>query len=68
MGGYGMKKNVKEPSFSDELKLLGYMDGKKEIIAKACKWLEEKNKMCMYELEMILGAKFINDFKRYLEE
>ena len=40
----------------------------KTIIEKACKWLEEKNKMCMYELEMILGGSFINDFKRYLEE
>lgn len=41
---------------------------KKEVIIKACAWLEEKNKMCMYELEMILGNKFINDFKKAMEE
>lgn len=41
---------------------------KKEIISKACEWLEEKNKMCMYELEMILGDKFINDFKKAMEK
>lgn len=38
------------------------------MIAKACEWLEEKNKMCMYELEMILGRKFISDFKKAMEE
>ena len=27
-------------------------------------WLEEKNKLCMYELEMILGGNFIKDFKK----
>ena len=37
---------------------------KKEVISKACEWLGEKNKMCMYELEMILVDKFINDFKK----
>lgn len=41
---------------------------KKEIINKACEWLEEKNKMCMYELEMILGGNFIEDFKKAMEE
>lgn len=39
----------------------------KTMIEKACKWLEEKNKMCMYELEMILGKQFINDFKKTME-
>lgn len=34
----------------------------KTMIIKACEWLEEKNKMCIYELEMILGRNFINDF------
>jgi hypothetical protein len=41
---------------------------KKKIISKACEWLEEQNKMCMYELEMILGGKFINDFKKAMEK
>ena len=40
----------------------------KTMIEKACEWLEEKNKMCMYELEMILGKQFINDFKQAMEE
>lgn len=40
----------------------------KEFIDKACKWLEEKNKSCMYELEMILGGNFINDFKKAMDE
>lgn len=38
------------------------------VIEKACKWLEEKNRMCMYELEMILGGNFIEDFKKAMEE
>ena len=41
---------------------------KKEVIIKACEWLEEQNKMCMYELEMILGKNFINNFKKAMEE
>lgn len=41
---------------------------KKKIISKACEWLEEQNKMRMYELEMILGRKFIDDFKKAMEE
>ena len=40
---------------------------KKEFISKACEWLEDKNKMCMYELEMILGGNFIEDFKKEME-
>lgn len=38
------------------------------MIEKACEWLKEKNKMCMYELEMILGRNFIEDFKNKMEE
>lgn len=41
---------------------------KKEFISRACEWLEEKNKLCMYELEMILGINFIKDFKKAMEE
>lgn len=40
----------------------------KTIVEKACKYLKEKNKICMYELEMILGNKFINEFKKAMEE
>lgn len=41
---------------------------RKEVISKACEWLEGKNKMCMYELEMILGGNFIEDFRKAMEE
>ena len=37
------------------------------MIGKARGWLKEKNKMCMYELEMILGGNFIEDFKKAME-
>ena len=46
----------------------GVKHRKQKIIDKACQWLEEKNKMCMYELEMILGSNFINDFRKAMEE
>lgn len=41
---------------------------KKEIVSKGCEWLKEKNKLCIYELEMILGGNFIKDFKKAMEE
>lgn len=40
---------------------------KNRVVDKACEWLEEKNKMCMCELEMVLGGKFIDDFKKAME-
>ena len=33
-------------------------------IDKACKWLQEKDDLCMGELSMILGTKFIDNFKK----
>ena len=38
------------------------------IIKKACEWLQAKNRMCMFEIEMILGKDFIEDFKKAMEE
>lgn len=38
------------------------------MIEKACEWLQEKNKMCMFEIEMILGNNFIEDFKKAMKE
>lgn len=38
------------------------------MIKKACEWLQAKNKMCMFEIEMILGKNFIEDFKKAMEE
>lgn len=40
----------------------------KTMIDKACEWLQAKNKMCMFEIEMILGKNFIEDFKKAMEE
>ena len=33
-------------------------------IDKVCKWLQEKDDLCMGELSMILGTKFIENFKK----
>lgn len=38
------------------------------MIKKACEWLQAKNKMCMFEIGMILGNNFIEDFKKAMEE
>lgn len=40
----------------------------KTIIEKACEWMQSKNRMCMFEIEMILGKDFIEDFKKAMEE
>lgn len=39
-----------------------------QMIEKACQWLQAKNRMCMFEIEMILGKDFIEDFKKAMEE
>lgn len=44
------------------------IDIRKEIIEKACRWLQAKNRMCMFEIEMILGKDYIEDFKKAMEE
>ncbi len=50
---------------------MGFREGAKwadeTMIEKACDWLKEKNQMCMYELEMILGGNFIEDFKKAMD-
>ena len=67
-----MKNYVKDSSFSDELKLLGYIDGKKEIISKACQWLEQHqedyNKYDAWGGEYVDFNSLINDFKKSMEE
>lgn len=40
----------------------------KRLVEKACEWLKEQNKTCMFELEMILGRKFIEEFCKAIEE
>lgn len=52
----------------DSLEANSIQEGMQWAINQACEWLEEKNKMCMYELEMILGRNFIEDFKKKMEE
>ena len=60
-----MKNHVKESSFSDDLKRLGYINEKKEIIAKACEWLESAIKPYMG-----YGATsdFVDTFRKAMEE
>ena len=76
-----MKNYVKESSFSDDLKLLGYREGKKEIIAKACEWLNKTLYIHTEVNDTHCGADtidwvtsnynsvsdFINDFKKEME-
>lgn len=63
---YLKDRNLDCKQYQLTLDAMAYAEQK--VIDKACEWLEENNKMRMYELEMILGCNFINDFKRYLEE
>ena len=44
------------------------IDIRKKIIERACEWMQAKNRMCMFELEMILGKDFVEDFKKAMEE
>ena len=37
------------------------------MLDKVCEWLKEQNKTCMFELEMILGDKFIEEFRKEME-
>lgn len=59
-------------SDEDIAKTKGFIEGAKwadkTMIEKACEWLEEENRMRMFELEMILGKNFINYFKKAMEE
>ena len=77
MGGYGMTRNEeinkeahRVSCNGDEFSsfILGAEWADETMIDKACEWLKEKNKMCMYELEMILGRNFIEDFKKEMEK
>lgn len=67
MGGYGMKNYVKESSFSDDLKLLGYREGKKEIIAKACEWLDKVNTDNYMDSGIFQMSALITDFKKAMK-
>lgn len=40
----------------------------KEFIEKATEWLKEKDEMCMFEISMILGSNFIQDFEKAIME
>lgn len=61
-----------DPEFIDESYLDGLMDGARwadrTMLDKVCAWLEEQNRGTMFELEMILGGKFIEDFRKTMEE
>lgn len=47
---------------------IGALEERQRLIEKAGEWLKAKNEMCMFELEMILGGNFIEDFKKAMEE
>lgn len=59
-------------SDEDIAKSKGFIDGAKwadkTMIEKACEWLQAKNKMYMFEIGMILGKNFIEDFRKAMEE
>ena len=40
----------------------------KTIIEKACKWLEDWDRRTMFELSMIMGSNFIEDFRKAMED
>jgi hypothetical protein len=40
----------------------------KEFIEKATAWLREQDRMCMFEISMILGSNFIQDFEKAIME
>lgn len=66
--GFDLNGNISTPQEIEERSKKYINHRKSKRIEKACEWLEEKNKTCMYELEMILGKQFINDFKKAMEE
>ena len=39
-----------------------------EFLEKACGWLKDWDRKTMYELSMIMGSKFIEDFRKAMEE
>ena len=55
--------NIKEGKTIDLRKEI-----QKEFIEKATKWLREKDEMCMFEISMILGSDFIQDFEKAIME
>lgn len=55
--------NIKEGETIDLRKEI-----QKEFIEKATKWLKEKDRMCMFEISMILGDNFIQDFEKAIME
>lgn len=55
-------------TFEYQLAMDAMLFAEQKTIERAREWLEEKNRLCMYELEMILGGNFIEDFKKTIEE
>lgn len=58
-----MSVNIKEGKTIDLRKEI-----QKEFIEKATEWLREKDRMCMFEISMILGSDFIRDFEKAIME
>lgn len=51
------------PTFADAI---AWAD--KTTVKKACKWLEDWDRHTMFELSMIMGSKFIEDFRKAMEK
>ena len=64
---YPYIKGLPQTSANQEIFIESAKWADETMIEKAEKWLKEKNKMCMYELEMILGRNFIEDFKKAMK-
>lgn len=55
--------NIKEGETIDLRKEI-----QKEFIEKATAWLREQDRMRMFEISMILGSNFIQDFEKAIME
>lgn len=64
--GFDLNGNIVTPAEEKE-HLKKYLKYKKDKwLERACKYWDYKNTSCMYEIEMILGSKFIEDFKKHM--
>ena len=66
---YSMVEDVYGWQWDDEMiECLVEPASKMVSLDKVCEWLDSKNRMCMFELEMILGTNFIKEFRKAMEE
>ena len=58
-----------EVELGDEFSYIcdNYQRGYNDAIEKTIEWLKEKDRMCMFEISMILGSNFIQDFEKVMK-